>query len=151
MSISGISSNTSFLPQWNAGSSQQQWQRVLQVREDVTQLALALESGDLADAQKAYADLRGLQQASAASGITIPTDFATLGETLASNSLSQALNGFAQLQNDLESALQNQFGAGVAHGHHGHHNHDRTDGQSFTDATSGATPNSTGTAVDVIA
>ena len=151
MSISGISSNTSFLPQWNTGSPQQQWQRVLQVREDFTQLALALESGDLADAQNAYADLQGLQHVSSQSGITIPTDFATLAAALASNSLSQALSGFVQLQNDLESALQNQFDAGVAHGYHGHHNHNRTDGQSVTDATSDATPNSTGTAVDVIA
>ena len=121
------------------------------MREDVTQLALALESGDLADAQKAYADLQGLQHVSSGSGITIPTDFATLAAALASNSLSQALSGSTQLQNDLESALQNQFGAGVAHRHHGHHNHNRTDGQSVTDATSEATPNSTGTAVDVIA
>lgn len=151
MSISSISSNTSLLPPWNTGSPQQQWQRVLQVREDFTQLALALQSGDLADAQKAYADLRGLQQLSAASGVTIPTDFAALGETLASNSLSQALNDFTQLQNDLESALQGQFGSAPAHGHYSHRNHNATDSQSATDTTSGVTPNSTGTAVDVTA
>ena len=125
MSISGISSNTSFLPQWNTSSPQRQWQSVLQVAEDSTQLQLDLQSGDLADAQKAYANLRGLQQASATSGTTIPTDFATLGETLAANSLSQALDHVALLQNELESALQSQL--------------------------AGVPPNSTGTAVDVTA
>lgn len=121
MSISGISS---FLQQWDTGS-QHQWQSVLQVGEDYTQLALDLQSGDLADAQTAYANLRSLQQVSAAGSLTIPNDSATRGEALASNSLSQALNDFAQLQNELETAAQNPF--------------------------SSAAPNSTGTALDVTA
>lgn len=132
MSISGVS-NTGLLQQWNATSpQQQQWQRVLQVRQDFGQLALDLESGDLADARKAYADLQSLQASSVVS-VSIPTNLATLGQTLATNSLSEALTDSTLLQGDLSSALQNQP---QAHGHRAHHQNGN---------------NQTGTTIDVTA
>jgi hypothetical protein len=156
MSISGVS-NTGLLQQWNAASPQQQWDRVLQVRQDFSQLALDLQSGDLADARKAYADLQSLQ-ASSVAGTSIPADFAALGQTLATNSLSEALSDSALLQSGLNSALQNQFGPDVAHGHRGHHHPNGTDPNlpHATDpnlpyATADAVPSSTGTAIDVTA
>ncbi len=120
MSISGVS-NTGLPQQWNAASpQQQQWQRVLQVRQDFSQLALDLQSGDLADARKAYSDLQSLQ-ASSPAGVSIPTNVAGLGQTLATNSLSEALTDSTLLQGDLRSALQNQP---AAHGHRGHRHHE---------------------------
>jgi hypothetical protein len=127
MSISGVA-NTGLLQQGNAVSPQQQWQRVLQVRQDFSQLALDLQSGDLADARKAYADLQTLQ-ASSAGGISIPTDLAGLGQTLATNSLSEALTDSTLLQGDLSSALQNRFAAP------GHRGHRHEDGSSQTGTT----------------
>ena len=134
MSISGVA-NTGLLQQWNATSPQQQWERVLQVRQDFSQLELDLQSGDLADARKAYADLQTLQ-ASSVAGTSIPADFAALGNTLATNSLSEALTDATLLQSALSSALQNQ---GALHGHRGHRHQDGT-GQNLT-----------GTAIDVTA
>jgi hypothetical protein len=149
MSISGVS-NTGLLQQWNAASPQQQWDRVLQVRQDFSQLALDLQSGDLADARKAYADLETLQ-ASSVAGTSIPANFAALGQTLATNSLSEALSDSALLQSDLDSALQNQFGqGGVAHGHRGDHHQNGTD-PNLPYATADAVPSSSGTAIDVTA
>lgn len=110
MSISGISSQTSFLQQSNA-SVPQNWQRVLQGREDFTLLAQALESGDLATAREAYADLQGLQQSLISSGTPIPGDLAALGKALATNDLSQAQSDLAQLQGDIRSRLQNRVGS----------------------------------------
>lgn len=144
MSISGVS-NTGLLQQWNATSPQQQWERVLQVRQDFSQLALDLQSGDLADARKAYGDLQSLQVSSAA-GTSIPTDIAALGQTLATNSLSEALSDSTELQGDL-SALQNQFGLGAEHAHRGHRHQNGT-GQN---PTYDAVPSSTGTAIDITA
>lgn len=147
MSISGVS-NTGLLQQWNAASPQPQWQRVLQVRQDFSQLALDLQSGDLADARKAYADLQTLQ-ASSLAGTSIPTDLAALGQTLATNSLSEALSDSTLLQGDLSSALQNQSGA-VAHGQGGHPHATGMD-QGPTYATTDTVLSSTGRALDVTA
>ena len=139
MSISGVS-NTGLLRQWNTGSAQPQWQRVLQVRQDFRQLALDLQSGDLADARKAYGDLQTLQ-ASSVAGTSIPTDLAALGQTLATNSLSGALSDSTLLQGDLSSALHNQ----------GEHRQKTGIDQGPMYATTDAVPTSTGTAFDVIA
>lgn len=148
MSISGVS-NTGLLQQWNTASPQPQWQRVLQVRQDFSQLALDLQSGDLPDARKAYADLQSLQ-ASSMAGTSIPTDLAALGQTLATNSLSEALSDSTLLQGDLSSALQNQSGAVAGHGQGGHRRETGMD-QGRTYATTDAVPTSTGTALDVTA
>ena len=89
MSISGISSNTSFYQQSTANLPTQ-WQRLLQGRVDFTLLAEALGSGDLVAAQEAFADLQNLRQSLIASRIPIQNDFAALGKALASNDLFQA-------------------------------------------------------------
>ena len=123
MSVSGISSNTSFLQQSNTNFPQQ-WQRVLQRREDFTLLAEALESGDLAAARQAYADLQTLQENSILAGTLLQGDFAALGKALASSNLSQAQSDLAQLQSDVKSMLRNQSGlqgTGGARGHQRHH------------------------------
>ena len=146
MSISGVS-NTGLLPQWNSASPQPQWLRVLQVRQDFNQLALDLQSGDLPDARKAYADLQTLQ-ASSAAGTSIPTDLAALGQTLAANSLSEALSDSTLLQGDLNSA--NPLGAVAAHGQGEQRQGTGTD-QVSTYATTDALLTSTGTALDVTA
>jgi hypothetical protein len=130
MSISGVA-NTGLLQQWSAVSPQQQWQRVLQVRQDFSQLALDLQSGDLADARKAYADLQTLQ-ASSVAGTAIPTDLAALGQTLATNSLAEALTDSTLLQGDLSNALQNQI---AAHAHRGHGHQSGTDPSPTTGTT----------------
>jgi hypothetical protein len=121
----------------------------LQVRQDFGQMALDLQSGDWADARKAYADLQTLQ-ASSLAGTSIPTDLAALGQTLATNSLSDALSDSAILQGDLRSALQNQSGAVAAHGQVGHRQEVGID-QSRTYTTIGAVITSTGTTLDVTA
>ncbi len=118
MSISSVS-NTGLRQPWDTPSPQPQWQRVLQVRQDFSQLAVDLQNGDLVDARKAYADLQTLQ-ASSVAGTSIPTDLAALGQTLAANSLSEALSDSTLLQGDLSSALQNQSGAVWEHGQSGH-------------------------------
>jgi len=148
MSISGVS-NTGLLQQWNTASPQPQWQRVLQVRQDFSQLALDLQSDDLADARKAYADLQTLQ-ASSVPGTSIPTDLAALGQTLAANSLSEALSDSTLLQGDLISALQNQSSAVGAHGQESHRREPGID-QGPAYATPDAVPTSTGTTLDVTA
>ena len=145
MSISSVS-NTGLLQQWNSASPQQQWERVLQVRQDFSQLELDLQSGDLADARKAYADLQNLQ-ASSVAGTSIPADLSALGHTLATNSLSEALTDSTLLQGDLTSALQNQS---AAHGHRGHRQQSGTDSSSPYTVTDIAS-NATGTAIDVTA
>jgi hypothetical protein len=148
MSISGVS--TTGLPQrWNTASSQSQWQRVLQVRQDFSQLALDLQSGDLAGARKAYADLQTLQ-ASSVAGTSIPTDLAALGQTLATNSLSEALTDSTLLQSDLSSALQDQSGAVAAQGQGVHRQQTGID-QGPTYAATDAALTSTGTALDITA
>ena len=150
MSISGISSNTSFLQQSNTNSPQQ-WQRVLQGREDFTLLAEALQSGDLAAARQAYADLQTLQQSSISSGTLLQGDFAALGRALASSNLSQAQSDLTQLQSDVKSMLRNQPGLpgpGGARGHQRHHHpvESNPDSSNTTNPTS-----QTGTSVNVTA
>ena len=148
MSIPGVS-NTGLLQQWNTAFPQPQWQRVLQVRQDFSQLALDLQSGDLADARMVYADLQALQ-ASSVADTSIPTVLAALGQTLAANSLSEALSDSTLLQGDLSRALQNHSGAVSEHGHSGRRQQTAIE-QSPTYTTTDAVVTSTGTALDVTA
>ena len=137
MSISGISSNTSFFQQTNTNPSQQ-WQHVLQGREDFALLAQALESGDLVSAQQAFADLQSLRQGLISSEIPIQGDFAALGKALASNDLFQAQTDLAQIRSDVRSALQNQSGPAAAaiRGHHRHHSSSANNSDAFSGETS---------------
>jgi len=137
-----ISSITSGLPQG--------WQSVFQQRrQDFSQLAQALQSGDLAGAQKAYANLQSLQPggqsgSSLSSNSTanpIQNDFSALGQALASGNLSQAQNAFSQLQIDFKTAAQQSGAPTAGHVHDGHHHHHSA--ASEQDATSNAGDTST--------
>lgn len=86
-----------------------------EVRQDFQQLASALQSGNLSDAQSAYSSIQQvLQSAQGSSGAasgsngtnTIQNDFSALGQALQSGDLTQAQSAFAQLQSDAQSARQ---------------------------------------------
>jgi hypothetical protein len=146
MSISSITPNTALPPTW---------QNVFQQRrQDFSQLAQALQSGDLAGAQQAFSDLQSLQPNtgngtntnSNSSGNPIAKDWAALGQALSSGNLSQAQSDFAQLQTDIKTAYQNQSGAqGTNRAHHGHHHHHHSevsssqDSNNNTDSPNGST------------
>ena len=119
--ISGISSSN---------ASMQAWQAMMQQRkQDFSQLATALQSGNLSGAQSAFSTLQSLNgqgQSSAASptaassnasasGNTISSDFAGLGQALQSGSIANAQSAYAQLQTDMQAQQTS--------GHHHHHHH----------------------------
>jgi outer membrane protein assembly factor BamD (BamD/ComL family) len=137
------------------------------VQQDYTQLASALQSGNLTDAQSAFSALQqelqtqgGATATSAATNSTtgtdpITNDFNALGQALASGNLTQAQSAFSQLQNDVQTAeasgSQSQ-GAGTAvQGHHHHHHHggggdvsaESTTTTTDTDTTTTSTSSST--------
>ena len=140
MSISSISSGTT-MPQDFQTIRQQQ-------RQDFSQLAQALQDGDLTGAQKAYADLQSLQKGnqsgtntntnSGSSQNPLQADFAALGQALSSGNLSQAQSDFTQLQADLKNAYQNQAGIQGAGAHHGHHHHHAVSSSDSDSNTSGS-------------
>jgi outer membrane protein assembly factor BamD (BamD/ComL family) len=118
MAISGVSNNNTM---------QQAWQTNMQQRkQDFSQLGSALQSGDLASAQKAFTDLQSLQPGGTAqgsggaatnstnnsSGNTSSNDFAALGQALQSGNLTDAQNAFAKIQSDMQAHKG---------GHHHHH------------------------------
>ena len=142
MSVSSISSNNNVA---------QPWQTLLQRRQDFSELAQALQSGDLSGAQKAYSALQSLQQNTktnpntTTTGNPVQTDFAALGQALAAGNLSQAQSDFAQLKSDIQNTTQSN--ASGVHKHHGHHHHHTEQSDSSTstssDTTSGSTTDST--------
>jgi len=130
-----------------------------QVQQDYTQLASALQSGNLTGAQTAFT---ALQQAletqtgnTAASGTTSSTtsttsqdpilnDFNALGQALSSGNLSQAQSAFAQLQSDVQSAQQSTTSQAqgfaqalktASEGHHHHHGHHGGGGESSSQSS----------------
>ena len=118
MTISGISNSSSSLQTWQASIQQRQ--------QDFSQLAQALQGGNLAAAQSAFSALQnpnGQAQSSNAtngtnsngSGNTISNDFAALAQALQSGNISSAQSAFAQLQTAMKAQ---QSG-----GHHHHHHH----------------------------
>jgi hypothetical protein len=143
MSISGIPSpsNSYFTSPTNGGNS---------FRADFSQLADALNSGDLSGAQSAFSALQQLQPgrfgAASSSGTTgtngqnatgasnpISTDIATLSKALQSGDLSAAQTAFQKLQQDMSAAHQ---------GHH-HHHHKRAGGVDSTSNSGTSAPLST--------
>ncbi len=133
MTVSGISNG-----------NMQMWQaKMQQGKQDWSHLASALQSGDLASAQQAFADLQSLrptgrgQQDSATAtngsgkgndGST--GDFAALSNALQSGNLADAQSAFAKIQADMKAHKG---------GHHHHHG-----GSAVTDSqpagSSGALP-----------
>ena len=105
MSISALSFNLI------TDLSQQQRQNPFQqMRQDFSQLASALQSGDLSTAQSAYSNLEQLLQArqsgptsntGSTPATTIQNDFASVGQALQSGSIDQAQTAFSQMQKDL--------------------------------------------------
>ena len=139
MAVSEISSNTSL----NQVSSPQS-----NVKQLVQQLGQALKSGNLADAQQAYA---ALTQNAPNSGQTgqgqLSQDFTTVGDALKSGDLTSAQDAFLKLQQDLKSA---------GHAHHHRHHKGTGDTQSATASTTDAASStgdsnlqSSGTTIDV--
>jgi DNA-binding FadR family transcriptional regulator len=107
--------------QYVGSTSQQGLSVAQQVQQDYAQLASSLQSGDLAGAQSAFANLQQALQSqgtsttqsttesgtSSSSGSdTIANDFSALGQALSSGNLSQAQSAFSQLQTDIQSTQQ---------------------------------------------
>jgi hypothetical protein len=137
MSISGIPSpsNSYFTSPTNGSNS---------FRTDFSQLADALNSGDLSGARSAFAALQQLQpgrfgaaSSSSASGASatspISTDIATLSKALQSGDLTGAQAAFQKLQQDRGATQQ---------GHH-HHHHKRAGGVDSTSNSTATAPAST--------
>jgi hypothetical protein len=110
MSISPLS--TSLLSDLSAQHRQNPFQ---EIKQDFSQLAGALQSGDLTGAQSAYSSIQQLLQqyqgssnasANSTSSNPIQNDFAALGQALESGDLTQAQSAFSQLQTDVQSARQ---------------------------------------------
>ena len=155
MSISAVCSNSSFA-QSDSTSVMNQW------KQDFRQLASALQSGNLAGAQKAFKALQQLQQSnpsggqssngqSASSGNSpIQNDFAALGQALSSGNLSAAQGDFSQLQSAMQAAGANGASGGAQSAHHGHHHRHVSSGTDSDNSAGGAT-SSTGSNLDIYA
>jgi len=116
MSISSISSVTDPY-QTNQTNGQNNF---AQFRKDFQAIGSALQSGDLAGAQKAFTDLQQLLPDSSASNQTqngqqnpFTADMDALSKALSSNNASDAQTAYAKLQQDMQSVQ----------GHHHHHHH----------------------------
>src|ERR1035441_8163946 len=116
MSISGVS---------NSSSTQAAWQAMIQQQKQAfSQLSSALQNGDLAGAQQAFASLQnssGQGQTSntnatsstnSSSGNTIANDFRALSTALQSGNVKDAQSAFGKLQADMKAKKG---------GHHHHH------------------------------
>lgn len=117
MSISALSSSLV------SDLSQQQWQNPFQqIRQDFKELASALQSGDLSDAQTAYSNIQQVLEANQGSSnsnpssngsTTLQNDFSALGQALQSGDLNQAQSAFSQLISDFQAARQPGSPGGV--------------------------------------
>jgi outer membrane protein assembly factor BamD (BamD/ComL family) len=110
MSISALSSSLI------ADLSQQQQNPFQQIKQDFQQLASALQSGNLSQAQSAYASIQQVLQANAGSAAggasnTLQNDFAALGQALQSGGLTQAQSAFSELQSDFQAGRQSAAAA----------------------------------------
>ena len=139
MTISSVSSNVSA---YQSGSAQGNFK---QARQDLRDLAGALQSGDLPGAQKAFSALQQLMQGVQQSGKSqsqgdgtqsqFGTDLAALGKALQSGDMSSAQDAFKKLQQDMQAAVQ---------GHHHHHHHADSAQGTNSVASPMTAPNATG-------
>lgn len=127
MSLAALSSNS--IPGWSVGTYQNPFQLI---KQDFEQLAGALQSGDLSQAQTAYSNIQELLEANsgyangnagAAGHNTLETELGTLGQALESGT-----------QTSQNSA--NGTSPPVQRHHHHHHHHG---GGSSSTSSSGAT------------
>lgn len=120
------------------GNTQQtDWRDKMQQRkQDFDALSKALNSGDLAGAQKAFAavqqDMQANKSGQAATDPNRPasplsSDMDALSKALSSGDLAGAQKAFSTLQQDMQQARQ------AGRGHH-HHHSQGTQGQSATTA-----------------
>lgn len=118
MSISALSYNliTDLLQQ-----QQQQQNPLQQMRKDFSQLASALQSGDLSTAQSAYSKIQQLMQQNGSASSTgstpantVQNDFAALGRALQSGDIGQAQTAFSQMQKDFQASRQASITAPAA-------------------------------------
>ena len=108
-----------------------------QRRQDFNALSQALDSGDLAGAQSAFAALQqSMQNVSQGQGgqktgqNNVQDAMTALEKALSSGDLSGAQNAFATLKQDMQNA-------GQAHHHH-HHHADSTQQSATTSVTTGS-------------
>lgn len=141
MSILGISSLISDYQPTLTNSQN----NLSQVQQGFNDLASALQSGNLADAQNAFTALQQLlpnssagnqaQNGQSGSGQNqFATDFNALGQALQSGDVTQAQKAFATLQQDMQSVQ--------GHHHHRHH-HGFTNTQSTGSSASNSSVQST--------
>lgn len=102
MSVAGLSSTHFLAPHFHLPAS------FSAARNNFQQLSQALQSGDLAGAQQAYANLTSNKAGTQSSQSQIAEDFSNLGQSLQAGDLSGAQNTFATLQQDLKSRIQSQ-------------------------------------------
>ncbi len=131
MSISGISSDPTVSQNYASNPFQQ-------VRKDFAALGKALQSGNVSDAQNAFATLQtdmqnigqsqnsqqavaSTQQAGANS--QLDNDLNALSSALGNGDLQGAQKAFAALQKDMQQARQTQGGQQTQKAHHHHHHH----------------------------
>ena len=146
MTVSGVSSTNNV--------NQTDWQSTIAQRKQYfNALSQALQSGDLAGAQKAYASLQqltpnGSQNSTTTTGATgtnsTQSDFSALGQALQSGDLTGAQKAFSQVQQDMPTAHA---------GHHHHHHSKTSNASATTQDTSGTTSSSStsGTSINVVA
>jgi hypothetical protein len=131
MSISGISSDPTVSQNYASNPFQQ-------VRKDFAALGKALQSGNVSDAQNAFATLQtdmqnigqsqnsqqavaSTQQAGANS--QLDNDLNALSSALGNGDLQGAQKAFAAVQKDMQQARQTQGGQQTQKAHHHHHHH----------------------------
>ena len=144
MSVSAVTSSSN-LTRTSTQSTTAQFGKLFK------QLASALKSGDLSDAQKAYSSLQNLMQNSSSANTqssSFQKDFAALGQALSSGSLSQAQSDFSNVQSDLRSTVQS---GSTQAAHRGQHRHaasetSGSDGDSDDSTSSSSSNTSTSTA-----
>ncbi len=100
---------------------QQQQNPLQQMRKDFSQLASALQSGDLSTAQSAYSKIQQLMQQNGSASSTgstpantVQNDFAALGQALQSGDIGQAQTAFSQMQKDFQASRQASITAPAA-------------------------------------
>jgi hypothetical protein len=106
MSVSGISSVTNPYPSAPQSAATQR-------RAAFRALASALQSGDLAGAQKAFATLQPSGSNGQGTQGPLSSDFNALASALQAGDLGAAQKAFATLQQDMQKVQ----------GHHHHHHH----------------------------
>ena len=138
MSVNSIfGSTSSSSPDWTS--------KIQQQKEYYDQLAQALQSGDLAAAQKAFAGLqKGMPQTSQASTQTsqMKTDMDSLAKALQSGDVSAAKTAFAAVQQDMKTGHK---------GHHGHHGAPEAVNSSTTSDSTTTATDSDGTTISLVA